>query len=153
MQRIIFHMPVIADVGNCAGDHFEPAAPRGSVPPPPSIRGPKKQPAPGSIPLPSAKPGTAGPPAGGVWGSVLPTPGYLLRLQTRVTPLSLVTKIPPNHSRFEHRRSLFGESLCFRQSFSTRFYTIRVYIIPPNCLQADSLSGALTTLLPKGQPD
>lgn len=67
--------------------------------------------------------------------------------------LSLVTTPHLNCSRFEHQCSFFWESLCFRQSFSTSFYTTRVHIIPPTCLQADSRSGALTTLLPKGQPD
>lgn len=69
----------------------------------------------------------------------------------RCCKLSLVTKITLNCSQFEHPCSFFRESLCFRQSFSTSFCTTRVYIIAPNCLQADSLSGALTTLLPKGQ--
>lgn len=55
--------------------------------PPPFIPGPKEQPAPGSIPFPISNMGGVGggqdPPHVGV--IVTPTPGYLLRLQNRVT--------------------------------------------------------------------
>lgn len=158
MQRCIFQAPLAATTGGLCGIRWRPLETWSStwlgaslLPSSLDQRSCHLQ-APSLSP--SAKPGVAEPPAHGIrgWPSS-PRSATCWDCEIGWHKLSHVTQIPLNCSQFEHGCSFFWESFCFRQSFSTSFYTTRVYIIPPNCLQADSLSGALTTLLPKGQPD